>query len=327
MGLQHTPVMVAEVLDSLGDIEGRTVLDLTIGPGGHAKALIERGAFVIGLDRDPSALELARENLAAFEGRFSLVHGRMSQVERLVGEMGVRQVAGVVLDAGLSMVQLLDEGRGLSVHSCGPLDMRMDQTEVGTLTAFDVVNSYLDKDLIRVFAVTGRGREARRVAARIVRARQAGPIRTARELADLIAATIATKRQTRRIDAARYLMAIRVEVNDELTELQAGVVAACNLLSPTGRLAALTWQSAEMRTVRDALRRLARPCDCPPALPCICGRQPVIRLVYPRPLTPSSEEVARNPSARSARLHVAEKLAAKETGGKAPGDPRPSGGQ
>ncbi len=308
MGPVHQPAMLREVVEYLDPRAGSTILDLTVGMGGHTRALIERGAFVIGLDRDPESLEVARQHLAGVAGSCTLLQGRMSQVTELLAAHGVTRVDGCLIDAGISMDQMLDPARAFSAHSDAELDMRFDRSQPGSLTAFAIVNEYLDRDLLQVFHSVGNGREARRVAARIVSARQHGPIRTTAQLAALIAATICRGRRVREIDAAPYLLAIRAAVNDELTELEAGLQSGCRLLSPTGTLVALTWHSAEHRVAKQTLRRLAKPCDCPPALPCVCGRQPLIRLLTPKALFPSAEEVAVNRAARSVRLSAAERL-------------------
>lgn len=314
----HQPAMVAETLAYFGSLAGKRIADFTLGDGGHARHLLEGGATVIGLDRDPESLRRARENLAPFADRATIIHGRMSQAEDLLEAAGVRSVDGVLIDAGISMSQLKDPERGFSAFS-DSIEMRYDRTSAGSITAFEVVNGYLDKELQRVFRITGRGREERQVAARIVAARQRGPIQTTAELALVIAAAIARGKPPRRLDAAPYLMAIRAEVNNELPELVAGLEAACRLLSPLGKVAALSWHSAEFRACKETLRRLANPCRCPPAWPCVCGLKPVVNLLTPRPLSPSDEEVARNPAARSARLHVAEKLPPEGPDG--PGEP------
>lgn len=305
----HQPAMVSEVLAHLEPDVGMTVLDMTVGMGGHARRLLERGAFVIGLDRDRESLERARAGLRGYEDRCLLVWGRMSEAAETLAAHNIHALDGCLIDAGISMDQMLDAGRGFSAHSNERLDMRMDRSEPGP-TAFELVNLHLDKEgLARVFSIVGDRREARRVAARIVSARKRGPITTTAQLAQLIAATIAGRQRPREIDAAPYLLAIRAAVNQELDELRAGIETAAELLSPTGKLVALTWHSAEHRVARQTLRRLADPCTCPPAVPCNCGKTPIVRVVTRKPLFAAPEEVEANPATRSVRLHAAEKLA------------------
>jgi len=310
MGTLHRPVLLDEVVAYLEPAEGKTLLDMTVGMAGHARALIQRGAFVIGLDRDRDSLSSAERNLEGLQGHYLLLHGRMSQAPEILAAEGIEQVDGALIDAGVSMDQLMDPHRGFSAHSEESLDMRMDRSEPGSLTGFDVVSKHLEKDLHRVFSVVGNRREAGRVVKRIVNARKREAIRTAAQLAELIAATMARGRRARKIDAAVYLMAIRAEVNEELTELRAGIEQASSLLSRTGnaRLVVLTWNSSEHRISRQTCRRLANPCTCPPALPCTCGKKPVIRILTPKLSYPREEEVAQNPAARSVRLNVVEKI-------------------
>jgi len=304
----HQPAMVPQVLEYIGNPDGRTVADFTLGAGGHARHLLERGAFVVGLDRDPTSLELARPNLAPFGDRCLFIHGKMSEAEALLAAHGIETLDACLIDAGgLGMHQLADESRSFSVNSESRLDFRLDRSS-GGITAHDVVNRYLDKDLRRVFRIIGKGREELHVTARIIAARQRRPIQTTAQLADLIAATVARGRPYRRIEAAPYLMAIRVEVNDELTELRAGLEAASRLLSPNGTVVVLTWHSAEHRLCKQTLRRLASPCQCPPAFPCVCGKKPVVEILTRKALFPDAQEVQANPAARSARLHAARKL-------------------
>lgn len=303
----HRPAMVSEVLAHLEPQAGMTILDMTVGMGGHARRLLERGAFVIGLDRDREALQRARETLKGFEERCLLIWGRMSQAAEALAEHDIHALDGCLIDAGISMDQMLDAARAFSAHSDETLDMRMDRSQPGP-TAFDIINRHLDNELARVFSIVGNRREARRVAARIVAARKRGTITTTAQLAELIAATVARGRPPREIDAAPYLLAIRVAVNDELNELSAGIETAAELLSPNGTLVALTWHSAEHRVARQTLRRLANPCTCPPAVPCNCGKTPVLRVLTPKPLFPAPEEVEANPATRSVRLHAAVKL-------------------
>ncbi len=304
----HLPAMVSETLSFLDPQPGKTILDLTLGSGGHARQMLSRGARVIGLDRDAEALQRAQEALRGFEDRLTLLHARMSEAAEALSREGISQIDGALLDAGISMDQMLDEGRSFSVHSRSGLDMRMDRSDPEALTAYDVVNRYLEKDLARLFAVIGKGGEARRVARRIVEARGREPIRSTAALAELIAATVVRERPARAIDAAPFLMAIRIEVNNELGELQEGIEAAISSLSHTGKLVTLTWNSAEHHVCRQTLRHLANPCTCPPTLPCACGKKPVVQLLTRKSLYPAREEVEANAAARSVRLTAAMKL-------------------
>jgi 16S rRNA (cytosine1402-N4)-methyltransferase len=304
----HKPAMVSEVLAYLEPQAGKTIVDMTVGMGGHARKLIEAGAYVIGIDRDRESLPKAAAVLADLENRFELLWGRMSQVEEILAERGIGQVHGCLIDAGISMDVMLDPERGFTAHSEVSLDMRMDRSDPESVTAYTIVQEYLENDLARIFAGVGRGQEARRVAAAIVRARRHGTITTTAQLADIIAAALAHGKPPRRLDAAPFLMGLRVIANDEINELRVGIEAASRLLLPSGKLVVLSWDSAETRVSRQTLRRLAAPCTCPPALPCTCNARPTIKVLTPKPLFPSAREVADNPATRSVRLHAAEKL-------------------
>lgn len=304
----HQPAMVSEVLAYLDPQPGKIIVDMTVGMGGHARRLIEAGAYVIGLDRDRESLPKAAEVLADLENRFELLWGRMSQVEEVLGERGIERVHGCLIDAGISMDVMLEPERGFTAHSEVSLDMRMDRSDPESVTAYEIVNAYLENDLARIFAGVGRGQDARRVAAAIVRARRRGPITTTAQLADTIALTLARGRPPRRMDAAPFLMGLRVAANDETNELRVGIEAASRLLLPSGRLVVLSWDSTETRVSRQTLRRLEQPCCCLATLPCTCGKKPVMKVLTPKPLHPSAEEVTANPATRSVRLHAAEKL-------------------
>ena len=289
-----------------------TYVDMTVGSGGHARLILEASApdgQLIAIDRDAQALDLARQQLAEFGQRVQFFQRRFSELPDVLTEAGVQQVNGVLIDTGISMDQMLDMKRGFSLDSHDSLDMRMDCRQ--KLTAYDVVNRYSQEQLYGVLRLTGRQREARKVASRIVSFREgSGPIRTTAQLAELIAATIAGGGWGKqRNPAARYLMAIRVEVNDEIDELRRGLQVAVEALQAArGRLVVLTWAGHEHGLVRRELRRMQRPCTCPPALPCRCGKQPLIKLVVDKALSPDKAEVRRNPASRSCRLHAAQAL-------------------
>ncbi len=304
--------MPEQVIAYLDIQPAATYIDMTVGSGGHAELILEASAptgQLIALDCDAQALELAQRQLARFGQRVQFFQRRFSELPDVLTEAQVEQVDGILIDTGISMDQMLDVNRGFSFHSSDSLDMRMDRRQ--KLTAYDVVNHYSQGQLYKVLRLTGRQREARKVASRIVSFREGGgPIPSTAQLAELIAATIARPgRGKQRNPAARYLMAIRVEVNDEIDELRQGLQVAVEALQPArGRLVVLTWAGHEHGLVRRELRRLHDPCTCPPALPCRCGKQPLIDLLVGKPLSPDEAEVRRNPASRSCRLHAAQAL-------------------
>ncbi len=289
-----------------------TYVDMTVGSGGHARLILQASAptgQLIAIDRDAQALEIARQQLAEFGQRVQFFQRRFSELPEVLKDTRVQQVNGVLIDTGISMDQMQDMKRGFSFDSHDSLDMRMDRRQ--KLTAYDVVNCYSQQQLYEVLKLTGRLREARKVASRIVSFREgSGPIRTTAQLAELIAATIARWSWGKHRNlAVRYLMAIRAEVNDELDELRLGLQVAVEALQPArGRLVVLTWAGHEHGLVRRELRRMQHPCTCPPALPCRCGKQPLIKLVVDKALSPDKAEVRRNPASRSCRLHAAQAL-------------------
>jgi 16S rRNA (cytosine1402-N4)-methyltransferase len=301
----HIPVMVAEVLEAVDAAHAAHLVDMTLGGGGHAKAMLQvapAGATLIAIDRDETAIEMARPALAQFESRVAYFHSRFSRLPEILAEAGLEHVDGVLLDAGVSRDQIIDPERGFSFTSEAHLDMRQSRSE--PLTAYTVVNDYDPADLGAVMSRTGKVREARRVAARVVAARKTQPITTTAQLAEIIAAAVARPgdRGKHRHPSTEWLMAIRVEVNDEVNELIKGIEAGVRALEPeTGRFVVLTWNGLEHRIARRTLRALINPCRCLPTLPCNCGLKPLAKWLV-KGASPTEDEVARNPSARSCRL-------------------------
>ncbi len=316
MPTAHVSAMPQQVCAYLDIRPGETYVDMTVGhSAGHSRLILEASTpdgRLIGIDRDAEALESAKKALACFAGRFELYHSRYSELPQVLAEARVERVAGVLLDAGVSREQMLDPKRSFSFTSTEGLDMRMDRIQ--SLSAWHVANEYSLKELTRVLRRTGRGREARKVAAGIVTAREgSGGIHTTAQLAEIIAATVARgygRYRTRRTHPATpWLMAIRAEVNDEEAELQSGLRRAAEALIPRqGRLVCLSWAGHEHGLVRRTLRELSSPCTCPPALPCVCGKKPLIRVLTPKGVWPEAAEVAHNPAVRSCRLWAARAL-------------------
>jgi 16S rRNA (cytosine1402-N4)-methyltransferase len=285
----HEPVLVAEVVKLLS--EAHTVLDLTVGTGGHAEALLDAGVErVVGVDRDPEALLAAGRRLARFGDRFAALHARFSEVSRIAAEAEVRAVDGVLYDLGVSSLHLDRPERGFSYRAGGPLDMRMGPEDI---TAADVVNDYSEEELVRVLREYGEERHARRIAGAIVRARGRKPLETTAELA-AVAAGAVPRRRGGPHPARRTFQAIRIEVNRELEELGASLPQAAELLAPGGRLVAISYHSLEDRIVK---RFLLAEED-----------SQRLRVLTRKPVRPGTNEAARNPRARSAKLRSAERL-------------------
>ncbi len=304
----HVPVLFAETLRLLQPRAGGLYIDGTLGAGGHAGGILEASApdgRLLGFDRDPEALRFAGERLDRFGDRFTAVHASYAAMAELAPEYGFGQVDGILLDLGLSSRQLEDPERGFSFLLEGPLDMRFDPTQGAP--AATLINNLPEKALADLFWRYGEEQNSRRYARAIVAGR---PLRTTRELADLIQqAAPAAVRRKRVHPATRVFQALRIAVNEELRQLEDGLPAAMGLLRPGGRVAVISFHSLEDRFVKNLFRDLARDCVCPPGQPvCTCDTTPQVSVVTRKVVVPGEAELEMNPRSRSARLRVAEKL-------------------
>jgi 16S rRNA (cytosine1402-N4)-methyltransferase len=309
-GSSHEPVMRDRVVTLLAARRPGVLIDATVGAAGHAAALLSASAetvHLLGFDRDPAALALAARRLTAYGERVTLVHAGYEQlaqqVEPLIRRAG--PLLGVLYDLGLSSMQLDRAERGFSFRADAPLDMRMDPTEGSP--ASDLVNGLDAVELARVLRVYGEERFARRIATAIVRAR---PVRSTLELAEIIASALpAPVRRGPPHPATRSFQALRIAVNAELERFTASLPQALELTAPGGRIAVLSYHSLEDRIAKRLFADAATGCICPPDLPvCGCGRMPSVRLLTRGPERPRTDEVARNPRARAAKLRAVEKL-------------------
>ena len=305
----HRPVMADEVVGLLALAPPGTVVDATVGGGGHARALLDAAHHlaVLGLDRDPVAVAAAARALAPYGARARVRRARFDRLREVAAAEGLEALSGVLFDLGVSSPQLDRPERGFSHRGDGPLDMRMDPDE--PRTAADVVNTLAEGELARLLRAYGDERHAARIARAIVAAR---PLRTTGELAEVVRDAIpAPARRRGGHPARRTFQAVRIEVNSELAVLPGALDAAVDLLAPGGRCVVLAYHSGEDRIVKDRFREAATGgCTCPPGLPCACGAEPRVRLLRRGAWKPSAEEVAANPRAGSARLRAVEKLAA-----------------
>jgi 16S rRNA (cytosine1402-N4)-methyltransferase len=267
------------------------------------------GNKVLAVDRDGEALERGKAALGSLTGRVEFLRMDYRTLPGLLQRRPDLEPRGLVADLGISSLQLLDPERGFGFSRPGPLDMRMDRS-CGP-TAADLVNTLPERELVRLIAEYGEERYARRIARAIVRRRRAEPLASTSELAEIVRAAV-PRTKTSAIDpATRTFQALRIAVNDELSGLSAFVREATAVLRPGARMVFISFHSLEDRPVKEALRELADPCVCPPGLPvCGCGRRPMVKLLTRRVRKPSAGEVADNPSARSARLRAAERIAA-----------------
>jgi 16S rRNA (cytosine1402-N4)-methyltransferase len=286
----HVPVLLGEVLLQLAPERGGIFVDCTVGLGGHAHAVLQRGAQrLIGIDRDPAALAHARAALAEFGDRVQLVHADYRELPRVLDERSVEVVDGVLADLGVSSMQLEAEGRGFSFRRDEPLDMRMDPTTGPT--AADLLEGVAEGELADVIYQFGEERHSRRIARALVRAREERPLRTTAQVAAIVRRASRAKGHWRIDPATRTFQALRIWVNRELEGLDAFIATAAARLAPGGRFAAITFHSLEDRVVKHTFRALEG-----------------VRVLTKRPMVAGEEEVTRNPRARSAKLRAVERI-------------------
>ncbi|AJY48336.1 16S rRNA (cytosine(1402)-N(4))-methyltransferase RsmH [Martelella endophytica] len=308
--VRHVPVMLAEVLKALEPVSGKVILDGTFGAGGYSQAILEAGADVVGLDRDPNAIAGAADMLAAWPGKLTLHHTRFSVLDRFAPEEGLD---GVVLDIGVSSMQVDEAERGFSFQKNGPLDMRMSGEGV---SAADVVNRAKAGDLTRIFGLLGEEKNAGRIARAIERKRAEAPFETTRDLASLIETVVPRKAKDKIHPATRVFQALRVYVNDELGELAQALLAAERSLKPGGVLAVVTFHSLEDRIVKQFISARLGKAGGSRHLPEVAPAPALFEQKGKAMIAASEAEAAVNPRARSAKLRAAIRTSAEapETG-------------
>jgi 16S rRNA (cytosine1402-N4)-methyltransferase len=305
----HKPVLLDSVVEHLSTVPAGLVVDATVGLGGHSDALLAQRADIrlVGLDRDDAALELADLRLARWTGRYELCHSDYRALPELSERRGWAPLSGVLVDMGVSSLQLDDPDRGFSFRLEGPLDMRMDRRE--QRTAAELVNHLEANELRSLIKDYGEEPHAGRVARAIVETRANGPITSTGELAAIVEGAIPQRGPRRIHPATRTFQALRIAVNRELEGIQEFAVATARQLAPGGRLAVLAFHSLEDRAIKRAFRHLASNCECPPEIPsCVCDKRAEVKLLSSKPLRADDAEVAANPRARSAKLRVLEKI-------------------
>jgi 16S rRNA (cytosine1402-N4)-methyltransferase len=306
----HRPVLLDECIEALNIKPDGIYLDGTLGRAGHSRQIVRRltTGRLICVDRDDAALAAARDRLAEWMDRVTLVHSNFSQVDTILDDLGLTGVDGMLFDLGVSSPQLDDASRGFSYMADAPLDMRMDRSE--GLTAADVVNTWSREELRRILSQYGEERYSPQIAAAIVRRREDKPITTTLELVDVIKSAMPARAlKEKQHPAKRSFQAIRIAVNDELSSVDRMIQAAVPRLNKGGRLAVITFHSLEDRIVKNGMAAFAKGCTCPPDFPvCVCGKTPDVKLVSRKPILPTQQEIEENPRARSAKLRVAEKL-------------------
>jgi 16S rRNA (cytosine1402-N4)-methyltransferase len=310
----HRPVMVDEVVALLAPSPPGVLLDATLGGAGHARALLDAAPHLhlIGLDQDPVAVAAATAALAPYGARARVQQARFDRIPDVLEALDVGGVSAVLFDLGVSSPQLDRAERGFSYRQDGPLDMRMDPG--GPISASDIVNHWTEETLTRLFRDNGEPRFARRIARAVIAAR---PIRTTVQFSEVVrGANPAATRRTGGHPSRRVFQAVRIAVNEELEILPSALDAAMAALVPSGRCAVLAYHSGEDRIVKERFRLgVTGGCQCPPGLPCMCGAEPVVRLLIRGARRPSQPEVDENRRAESARLRAVERLPASDPGG------------
>ena len=311
-GDQHKSVMVKELVGFLEPSDGDTLIDCTLGLGGHAEAILEAfpGVNVVGVDQDPSALAIASERLVRFGNRFRGFHANFSEIRRVAAMAKAEKIGGIIADLGVSSMQLDDADRGFSFRFDAPLDMRMDPTS-GDQTVAELLETLEEEEIANLIYRYGEERKSRRIARFIVNRREAGqPVKMTSELAQLVERAVGRSRKDKIHPATRTFQALRIAVNDELGILDKFIEDAVDLLKLEGRLCVITFHSLEDRIVKQAFQKLSGKCFCPPRIPrCMCGAAKRVEILTRKPVVPTEAEMDSNPRSRSAKLRVCKKVA------------------
>lgn len=308
MEFSHISVLLKETVDSLDIKKGGIYVDCTCGGAGHSREILKRlegTGRLIAIDRDPEAIEVIKERIGS-EENVTVVHSSFSELGTILDQLGIEKVDGVMADLGVSSHQLDKADRGFSLHNEAPLDMRMSKEG---LSAYDVINTYPEAELTRIFRVYGEEKFASRIAKSIVSIRQQSPIETTTALADIIKNSIpAATRRTGGHPARRVFQSVRLEVNKELEQLENTIGEMFSCLKVGGRLSVITFHSLEDRIVKKAFQEFCKGCECPKSAPiCICGKTPEGELPFKK-ILPCEQEVEANPRSRSATLRCIKKI-------------------
>ena len=305
----HEPVMVKEVIESLLVSKTGIYVDCTVGGAGHSYAILkETDAFLVGIDCDDQALQYAEKRLAEFGSRKVLIRANFADLGKILKDLNIEKVDGVLLDLGVSSHQLDTEQRGFSFNQQALLDMRMDRSL--KISAYDIVNSFAQDELEKIIRFYGEEKMAARIARAISKKRQQSPIETTTELAAIIASCMPAKLKWQKIHpATRTFQAIRIAVNNELDNIRPAIDAATEALKPGGRLCVISFHSLEDRIVKNEIRFLGGVCICPKDIPfCVCQKEAKLKNLTPKVIVPAAEEIEANPRARSSKLRVARRI-------------------
>ena len=310
MDFKHISVLLEETIDGLDIKPDGIYVDGTLGGGGHSYEILRRlspKGRLIGIDQDGEALKAAGERLKKFENQITLVRSNYCEIDKVLKELNVEKVDGILLDIGVSSYQLDNLERGFSYKSDAPLDMRMDTRQ--ELTAADVVNTYSENELFKIIKDYGEDKFAKNIAKHIVLARKEKPLETTKELSEVIKRAIPMKVQAKGgHPAKKTFQAIRIEVNQELTVLKESIDKMIDLLKPNGRICIITFHSLEDRIVKTKFRENENPCTCPPNFPvCVCGKKSKGKVITRKPIIPSEDEIEENKRAKSSKLRIFER--------------------
>lgn len=311
MEFKHKTVLLAETVENLNIKPNGIYVDGTLGGGGHSSAICEKlgkDGTLIGIDRDRDALDAAEKRLSKYECKKIFVQSNYADIKDVLKVLEIGEIHGAVLDLGVSSFQLDNVDRGFSYMNDAPLDMRMNQDD--ELTAYEIVNNFSEKELADIIWRYGEEKWAGRIAKFIVKARNSGSIDTTGRLVEIIKSAIPAKvRRDGPHPAKRTFQAIRIEVNDELLQLERAVGDFCDVLASEGRFCVISFHSLEDRIVKEIILERFDPCICPKEFPvCACGRKPQIKKITRKPIVPKDSEIEENPRSRSAKLRVVEKI-------------------
>lgn len=308
MEFSHKPVLLNEAIEALAIKENGIYVDGTAGGGGHSTEILKRlkDGRLISIDQDPDAIKVLNERLSKYKCS-TIVQSNFSEIARILQNLSIDSVDGILLDIGVSSHQFDTKERGFSYHNEAPLDMRMSQSGI---SAYDLVNTLSWQDLARIISTYGEEKYAKKIAMAIVKRREDSDIKTTTELADIIKFAIpAAARKEGKHPARKTFQALRIEVNKELDVLKKGLEASFSVLKPGGRLAVITFHSLEDRIVKNKMADWCRGCTCPPDFPiCVCNNKPKAKLFNKKAITASDTELRENPRSRSAKLRTCIKL-------------------
>lgn len=298
----HIPVLLNETIEAFQVQVGRKYIDCTVGEGGHAAAILEKGAHLLGIDIDPQAIDVARKRLQLYGENAILINEDFENLERICSDSGFHPVHGVLFDLGMSSLQLTDTSRGFSFQHDSPLNMRFSPSH--ELSAATIVNTFPEEELAAIIEKYGEERRSKQIARSIVANR---PIDTTLRLATVIERTVGFRGKIH--PATKTFQALRITVNQELQRLETALKQVANILFLGGRLVVISFHSLEDRLVKHYMRQESKDCICPPqTLVCVCGHKATFKLITKKVITPSPAEILANPRSRSARMRVAERV-------------------